>query len=207
MKNNLNQNIKPWLKALYVLPVVAVSLMATSKTFADCNAVESQRPMLTDIIAPATQAVEDTVKADNKAGKGESNVITEQMPGFKGGQGAMMQYLSSNVHYPEVAQKWGVQGRVLVSFIVNEDGTLSDHKVVSTHIFKPETVDTAAVDSVSLMTEEQKAEKEKGEAEGKAAIEQEALRVAKSMPAWNPGVKDGKPVRIKFNIPLTFRLR
>ena len=44
------------------------------------------------------------------------------------------------------------------------------------------------------------------EAAGKEALAQEALRVVSSMPAWTPGKKDGKPVNVKYNIPISFRM-
>lgn len=55
--------------------------------------------------------------------------VVEQMPSFPGGNGAMMYFLSSNIKYPIVAKENGTQGRVIVSFIVEKDGSLSDVKV------------------------------------------------------------------------------
>ncbi|WP_348245256.1 TonB family protein, partial [Salmonella enterica] len=52
--------------------------------------------------------------------------IVEQMPQFPGGQVALMKYLSENIHYPVVAQENGVQGRVVVAFVVERDGSISD---------------------------------------------------------------------------------
>jgi TonB family protein len=60
------------------------------------------------------------------------NVYTyvEQMPTFPAGQEAMMQYLSSNIRYPKDAQENNIQGRVVVQFVVNEDGKIRDVKVL-----------------------------------------------------------------------------
>ena len=55
--------------------------------------------------------------------------VVEEMPSFPGGQGALMSYLASNIKYPVVAQENGVQGRVIVSFVVERDGSISDVKV------------------------------------------------------------------------------
>ena len=55
--------------------------------------------------------------------------VVEEMPSFPGGQAALMQYLASNIKYPVVAQENGVQGRVIVSFVVERDGSISDVKV------------------------------------------------------------------------------
>ena len=52
------------------------------------------------------------------------------MPSFPGGQGALMQYLASNIKYPVLAEENGVQGRVIVQFVVGKDGSISNVKVV-----------------------------------------------------------------------------
>ena len=56
--------------------------------------------------------------------------VVEQMPSFPGGPSALMEWLSNNVKYPVVAQENGVQGRVVVSFVVERDGSITDVKVV-----------------------------------------------------------------------------
>lgn len=53
----------------------------------------------------------------------------DQLASFKGGMEAMISYLKSNVHYPEAAFKKGIQGKVLVEFIVRKDGSLTDVKL------------------------------------------------------------------------------
>lgn len=55
--------------------------------------------------------------------------VVEQMPSFVGGQSALMEYISNSLHYPIVAKENGVQGRVVVSFVVEKDGSLTDIKV------------------------------------------------------------------------------
>jgi protein TonB len=55
--------------------------------------------------------------------------VVEQMPSFPGGNGALLEYLATHVKYPVVAQKNGVQGRVIVSFIVECDGSITDVRV------------------------------------------------------------------------------
>lgn len=100
--------------------------------------------------------------------------VVEVMPSFPGGNGALMSYLSSNVKYPVVAQENGVQGRVIVSFVVERDGSISDVKVIR------------SVDP---------------------SLDREAARVVKSMPKWNPGKQNGSAVRVKYNVPVSFRLQ
>ncbi|MBR6974904.1 MAG: TonB family protein [Bacteroidales bacterium] len=92
---------------------------------------------------------------------------------FEGGQQALMTWLSQNMQYPEEAQKDNAQGRVIVSFIVNKDGSIDEVKVMkSIH----------------------------------PALDEEAARVVKSMPKWTPGKKDGKPVRVRYSLPISFRM-
>ena len=85
-----------------------------------------------------------------------------------------MKYLSDNVKYPVVAQENGVQGRVVVSFVVEKDGHITDVKVVR------------SVDP---------------------SLDKEAARVVRSMPSWIPGKQNGSAVRVKYNVPVSFRLQ
>jgi len=100
--------------------------------------------------------------------------VVEQMPTFKGGDAALMKYLSENIKYPEAAEKAGEQGRGVVNFIVEKDGAVSNVKVVR---------------SVT------------------PTLDAEAVRVIKAMPKWVPGKQDGKFVRVKYNVPVSFRLQ
>lgn len=100
--------------------------------------------------------------------------VVEQMPSFPGGNGALMQYLANNIKYPVVAQENGVQGRVIVSFVVEKDGSITDVNVVR------------SVDP---------------------SLDREAQRVVRSMPRWNPGKQNGSAVRVKYNVPVSFRLQ
>ena len=100
--------------------------------------------------------------------------VVEEMPSFPGGQGALMSYLASNIKYPVVAQENGVQGRVIVSFVVERDGSISDVRVAR------------SVDP---------------------SLDREAQRVVKSMPRWKPGKQNGSAVRVKYTVPVVFRLQ
>ena len=109
-----------------------------------------------------------------------------------------MEYLSSNVKYPVEAQKMGEQGRVIVQFIVEKDGTVSNAKVVKSNRFVLVQVPTDGGVVTKLETSEGSVIHE---------LEAEALRVVKEMPKWTPGKQNGKPVRVKYNIPVSFRLQ
>ena len=55
--------------------------------------------------------------------------VVEEQPSFPGGQGELMQWLSANINYPVTAVQNGVQGRVIVQFVVSKTGEISDIKV------------------------------------------------------------------------------
>ena len=56
--------------------------------------------------------------------------VCEQMPIYEGGDAALLKYLTDSVKYPELAKKHGVQGRVVIGFIVEKDGSLTNVKVL-----------------------------------------------------------------------------
>ena len=117
-------------------------------------------------------SVDRKVQEEAKKTKDYFDVV-EQMPDFPGGSAELMKYLTENVKYPEEAYSKGEQGRVILTFIVEPDGSITNVKVVK---------------SVS------------------EAIDAEAIRVVESMPKWIPGKQSGKAVRVKYTIPVTFRL-
>lgn len=102
------------------------------------------------------------------------HVTAEFMPEFPGGTAALMKYLGTNIKYPTISQEMGSKGRVIVQFVVDKDGTITNPEVVR------------GVD---------------------AYLDKEAIRVISSMPKWKPGVQNGKKVRVKYTVPVVFRLQ
>ena len=100
--------------------------------------------------------------------------VVEENPEFPGGMKECMKFLSNNIKYPQISQENGVQGRVIVQFVVNADGTIVDPVVVR------------GVDPY---------------------LDKEALRVVGLMPKWKPGKQRGKEVRVKYTLPVMFRLQ
>lgn len=98
--------------------------------------------------------------------------VCEQMPQFPGGDAALFEYLADNIEYPAECEADGIQGRVIVTFIVETDGSITNIKVAK---------------SVHPL------------------LDDEAVRVIKSMPKWTPGKQNGKAVRVKYTTPVTFR--
>ncbi len=133
----------------------------------------------------------------------------EQLPEYSGGEEALYQFIAQNIRYPKAAQEWGVQGRVFVHFIVEKDGTLSNisaSKVVDPKSGK-ELAEVRVTYKIQAQTPEQ-VEAAKHQEEGIAALKAEAERAVKALPKrWNPGKDKGKPVRVSFHLPVTFRLQ
>ena len=100
--------------------------------------------------------------------------FVEQMPSFPGGMGALMSWLSQNIKYPVIAAENGVEGRVIVQFVVEKDGSITDVKIAK------------SVDP---------------------SLDKEATRVVSSMPHWIAGRQNGNPVRVKYTVPVTFKLQ
>lgn len=100
--------------------------------------------------------------------------VVEQMPSYPGGMGALMQYLSSHIKYPVIAEENGIQGRVICTFVVERDGSITDVRIAK------------SVDP---------------------SLDKEAIRVVSSMPKWVPGRQNGSAVRVKYTLPVTFRLQ
>ena len=100
--------------------------------------------------------------------------VVEHMPEFTGGgMPALMEYLSKNIKYPEAAMKKGIQGRGIVQFVVEKDGSITNVKILRS--VDPE-------------------------------LDKEAVRVVSAMPKWKPGTQRGEAVRVRFTVPVMFRL-
>lgn len=97
----------------------------------------------------------------------------EQQPAYPGGNEAFAKYLTANIKYPAEARKNKVQGRVITSFVVQKDGSITDVKIM------------------------------RGIGYG---ADEEAVRVVKSMPKWNPGMQNGRPVNVVYTVPISFTL-
>ena len=99
--------------------------------------------------------------------------IKEIPPRLSNNDKAEIEYINKNLRYPEEAIKRGVEGRVLVKFNVETDGSLSDIRIANS----PD----------SLLSEE-------------------ALRIVKSMPKWNPGKLGDEIVKMKCSMPIDFKI-
>lgn len=130
--------------------------------------------------------------------------VTEEPAQYPGGQAALMQYVAQNIRYPKIATENGVQGRVLVQFVIEKDGSLSNFAVVkkSGDIITKNAQSGITVNAQGSATEENKVPQEAFD-----ALNAEALRVLRGMPNWTPAKQRGQTVRMKYTLPVTFRLQ
>lgn len=166
MMNQKKSNRWMMLKALFIIPVATLAV----SVFASTTDMSS--------MAKAVNTTANSISTNNmqtKQSDKKTFTVVEEMPEFKGGVSAMMEFLSMNMKYPQAAVKAKLQGRAVVGFVVRKDGTVSD-----VHITK---------------------------SAGYAVLDEEAMRVVKAMPAWEPGKQKGKPVNVKYFVPITFRLK
>ena len=163
----------PWarLRVLLMLPAVALSVIFASACKQDATEIQDQNVEdKTQISAPVEY---DIIEVEPEEMPDDVFVVVDEMPEFPGGTMALLQFLASNIKYPAECKEKGIQGRVLVSFTVNKDGSIIDPEVVKS-------VDPA-LDAV-------------------------ALKVVNAMPTWKPGKQKGETVRVRYTVPLNFRL-
>ena len=149
---------------------------ASSETLDEVKTILRKKGMFNvRYVAPPAPANKDAI-LESDLGPDEDNVYTlvDREPEFPGGTMGLLEFMRTTIKYPAEARKDTIQGRVLVSFIVNKDGS----------IVKPEVVKSAH-----------------------PLLDEEALRMVNEMPAWKPGEQNGVPVRVKYTIPVNFRLR
>lgn len=156
----------------------AVEMMSPSET-AEMKAAEAAELTKAEEEAKAAELAKAEAKASDAIAPADTakNVVydvTETMPQFPGGQEVLLKYLAANIKYPASAVKAKKQGRVIVTFIIQKDGSVAKARIAKS--VDPE-------------------------------LDAEALRIVKAMPNWTPGTQDGKPVNVKYIIPVNFSLQ
>ncbi|MCL2132061.1 MAG: TonB family protein [Lentimicrobiaceae bacterium] len=94
-------------------------------------------------------------------------------PEYPGGDAARIKFLVDNIKYPRHAIELRIEGRVMLGFVVEPDGNISNVQVLRS----PD-----------------------------ASLEEEAVRVTKLMPKWKPGLQNGRTVRVRYAMPIEFKL-
>ena len=179
------------LKLLALIPIVAIALAVNAEKVVDVRYDYPQKKITkkgkkdatinigvdkTILVVETDETKADTPEPPTAEGTfepvhGDIFDVVEEMPQYPGGAQALLEFLNQNVQYPEEAEKAGIQGRVIATFVVEKDGSVSNAKVVK------------SVDPL---------------------LDAEALRVISAMPKWKPGKQNGKVVRVKYTVPLSF---
>ena len=136
--------------------------------------------------------------------------VCEEPAQYPGGQGALMQFLARNLRYPQEAHKNDLQTRIILQFIVEKDGSLSNFKVVENKVSNSKGLPLDGMVTVTASKIKEGNEVNATPEELQACqklFENEAIRVAKLMPKWEPAKQRGNIVRMKYTIPVTFRLQ
>ena len=166
------------LKLLALLPIVGIALAVNAEKVVDVRYDEPQKQNTKKNVKGVAEKKADSSDTNTAVGtfepvQGDVFDVVEEMPQYPGGPQALFKFLGENVHYPEEAEKAGIQGRVIATFVVEKDGSISQPTVVK------------SVDPL---------------------LDAEAIRVISAMPNWKPGRQNGKVVRVKYTVPLSFNL-
>ncbi len=115
-----------------------------------------------------TEPVTPEIPAEDKVFVG-----VEEKPEYPGGNPALFKYISENLIYPPDAQKNNIQGRVILKFVVNRNGSVDRIEIIR------------SIDSL---------------------LDNEAIRVVKTLPKFRPGKQGGVPVPVWFSLPVLFKI-
>lgn len=180
-----------YLKLLALLPIVAVALAVNAETVTEYvyDKPQNQVPVKKGNKAGTIKLGKQEIKVEKAEPATQTEIeqkesvegihqetfdVVENMPQFPGGPSKLFEFLAQNVNYPTEAEKANIQGRVIATFVVEKDGSISNAKVVK------------SIDP---------------------SLDAEALRVINAMPNWLPGKQNGKEVRVKYTVPISFHLQ
>ena len=114
----------------------------------------------------------------------------EVLPEYPGGEDAMLRYLGQTLKYPNLAKELGVSGKVFVEFVIDKLGNVTNVTLKK---------------GVKAIAPKEETQEEYDEAS--YLLNQEAMRAVSSMQPWNPGSQQGKPIRVRYIIPINFKLK
>lgn len=128
----------------------------------------------------------------------------DQMPEYPGGIPAVKKHIAENILYPEAARDSKVSAKIFVSFVVDENGKVTDAKVERTDILeKIENSSTGEIVVVGYASDKNT----EYDPNAVMALENEAVRVIQSLGDWKPGKAGGKNVKVQYTFPIQFMLQ
>jgi Ca-activated chloride channel homolog len=113
----------------------------------------------------------------------------ETMPEFPGGQLALKNFLQNNIDFPREARDNGIDGKVIVSFLVQPDGQIDSIQLKEAQVF------------IQMKNSRRPASEQEA-----AVLIKEAFRLMSIMPRWKPGTLNGVAVPVHYNLPITWVL-
>ena len=160
-----------------------------------------KKAIITFVFAAITMGVwaqntDDRQESDTKKVESLSAPVDSVPAQYPGGTEALLKFLSKNIQYPTIAENYGGEGRVIMNIIVDADGTIKDISATNCEIVR--------FNSTKFAQETQAKQKELKELFAKQ-FAKEGFRVIRKMPKWIPGTINGKNIRTKYSIPITFR--
>ena len=162
---------------------------------------ELQTPPLTPPLEGRGVATQNSAKSDLLAQTTPSTIETvvydcgEVMPQYPGGKRALMEFIKTNMHYPDLAMEYGARGRVVMNFLVDSTGCVSNIKPIR---FFRMTYDTLYMNRVAI--EQQVALKQQID----SFLGKEGTRILSLMPRWTPGSQFGKNVSMRYGVSISF---
>lgn len=192
MMNSRRTRRTGMVKYAVFVPVAALMLLL-------CN-VDAMARALDNQITTKNVVTDDDDKKD------QIYDTPEVKPEYPGGEQELYKFLMMNVKYPVIAQENAVQGRIIVSYVIEKDGSITDIKPIPEKKLENALNEVVVTAHKPDATPEQKEYAEKY-AEGLKQLKEEAVRVVSQMPKWKPGRQNDEPVRVRFMLPIMFRLQ
>lgn len=210
------------LKVMYVLPLsmFVMYAFASPETIAQIDTivgtvVKKLNTAEKEIVSTAMKSVNGQETLDSKTEEklnetivatdnGNEDIIDDPdiAPQYEGGEESANEYIARNVQYPDIARRSAMEGRIVVGFVVKPDGSLTDLEVLSN---MAKTKIAVASDGFAQSDGEEYI-KEEDFHKARQALEQEALRIVKSMTGWNPAIHEGKKVGSQSMLTIYFSL-
>ena len=132
------------------------------------------------------------------------------MPQFPGGEGELLKYIGQNLKYPVIAQQNGIQGKVIIRFVVNSTGKVVNAMVINSIMENIKMLDEVVAVGYGVKKDtEEKGTVQKQILSGTdmKPLEKEAIRLVNSIPDFTPGEINGKKVPVYITLPLTFKMQ
>jgi len=166
------------MKKTFLLALLAGFLFQACKSTKKTVSSTPTPPTPAQPVQPRLQMVDIDDEEPEKAGEEPVFEVVEKLPEFPGGPSARSKYIMNNIIYPEADKNAGIEGTSYVQFVVGKTGEISDVRIFPG-----------------------------SESQGTEAMHAESMRLVSNMPNWIPGTQGGKPVAVRYMMPIKYALR